>query len=255
MQWGSGAIDTFQAAVVQQNPKVLLGFNEPDSASESNLDPSTAAQLWMEYIEPLKARGIRLGGPSVTASSTGQPWLKAFFAACNTCTIDFLPLHWYGDGTEGFYNYLWTIHGLYPNLPIWVTEFASTSANQTEVAQFLNATIIYMDGLDWIERYAWFGYFRPEDGNIYNLLDNEGGLNELGELYTGVQTIHTQIITQPPTKSYQTASGADNPTQGLVTTYPAFNNGPPRWDILGGASMYQLLSLFAAFIGGSALVF
>ena len=150
-----------------------------------------------------------------------------------------------------------------------------------------------MDGLDWIERYAWFGYFVGFTVHFFlifadldissvlkmgvytvcslhiihisfsaylsaDLLNSEGALNELGQLYTGVQTIHTQIITQPPTKSYQTVNGADNPTQGLVTTYAAFtgqNNSPPRWDILRGTSMYQLLALFAAFIGGSALVF
>lgn len=27
------------------------------------------------------------------------------------------------------------------------------------VADFLNQTISFMDTLDWIERYAWFGYF------------------------------------------------------------------------------------------------
>lgn len=27
------------------------------------------------------------------------------------------------------------------------------------VADFLNTTTIYLDSLDWIERYAWFGYF------------------------------------------------------------------------------------------------
>lgn len=27
------------------------------------------------------------------------------------------------------------------------------------VLDFMNQTINYMDSLDWIERYAWFGYF------------------------------------------------------------------------------------------------
>ena len=27
------------------------------------------------------------------------------------------------------------------------------------VAEFLNQTIVYLDSLSWIERYAWFGYF------------------------------------------------------------------------------------------------
>lgn len=69
-------------------------FNEPDFVNEANMDPVAAAGIWMQYIQPLKAKGVRLGGPAVTASSTGQPWLASFLAACANCTIDFLPLHW-----------------------------------------------------------------------------------------------------------------------------------------------------------------
>ena len=58
------------------------------------MQPEEAAQLWMEYIEPLKSLGIRLGGPAVTASPTGRPWLASFLQACSKCSIDFLPLHW-----------------------------------------------------------------------------------------------------------------------------------------------------------------
>lgn len=72
-------------------------FNEPDFTQESNIDPEDAAQLWIQYIQPLRALGIRLGGPAVTA--TGLPWLQAFFAACTNCTVDFLPLHWYVQST------------------------------------------------------------------------------------------------------------------------------------------------------------
>lgn len=27
------------------------------------------------------------------------------------------------------------------------------------VLEFMNQTVIYLDSLDWIERYSWFGYF------------------------------------------------------------------------------------------------
>ncbi|KAF9011151.1 hypothetical protein BDQ17DRAFT_1233957 [Cyathus striatus] len=168
MQWGSGAADQFQGSVKAQGADTVLvsdsGFNEPDFINESNMDPTQAAALWMEFIQPLKAQGIRLGGPAVTASGSGQPWLKTFFSACTNCTIDFLPLHWYvklyGSGTEGFYNYLWEMHGLYPNIPIWVTESQRhPPMTQVLVLDFLNQTITYLDSLDWIERYSWFGFF------------------------------------------------------------------------------------------------
>jgi hypothetical protein len=58
------------------------------------MDPTEAARLWMAYIEPLKQYGVKLGGPAVTASGTGRPWLQEFFAACGQCSIDFLPIHW-----------------------------------------------------------------------------------------------------------------------------------------------------------------
>ena len=29
----------------------------------------------------------------------------------------------------------------------------------TVVFEFMNQTMNYLDGLDWIERYSWFGYF------------------------------------------------------------------------------------------------
>ncbi|TFK70460.1 hypothetical protein BDN72DRAFT_540155 [Pluteus cervinus] len=169
LQWGSPNIEDFIPNAIACNATHVLGFNEPDFDQESNILPSQAASLWMQYIEPLSSVGVKLGAPAVTASGTGKPWLIDFFAACTNCTIDFIPLHWYGTGTEGFYNYLWDIHTQFPNKTLWVTEYADTSSNDTEVAAFLNATTIYLDGLDWIERYAWFGYFRTEAGVDYTV--------------------------------------------------------------------------------------
>ncbi|KAG6874374.1 hypothetical protein C0995_015110 [Termitomyces sp. Mi166 len=243
MQWGSANIEGFADAVQTQGAKTILvrrsifdfcgenlifekAFNEPDFDQESNIQPLEAVNLWNKYLEPMKAHGIRLGAPAVTAS--GQPWLAQFMQGCSNCSIDFIPLHWYGDGVEGFYNYLWQVHNTYPNISLWVTEFASTSSNATEVANFLNASTAYMDTLPWIERYAWFGYFRPRDTGIYNLLGEDGSLNTLGQIYVGATTVHTQTVTQSSTKTFISVNGADNPTQGPVTTYSAFPNGTLR---------------------------
>ncbi|RDB28679.1 Alkali-sensitive linkage protein 1 [Hypsizygus marmoreus] len=246
MQWGSGKIEQFADAVKTQGAKTILAFNEPDFDKESNMKPTEAADLWMKYLEPLKADGIRLGGPAITAAGTGKPWLEAFFAACKNCTVDFLPLHWYGEGEESFYQYIGEIHGLYPKLPLWITEYASTSVNDTVVANFLNATTSFMDTLDWVERYAWFGFFRPREDAHYNLLGEDGSLNTLGQIYVGAKTVHTQVITQPPTKSFRTVNGADSPTQSLVTTYAAYNGSPHQWNILGVEAISQMLGFGTA---------
>jgi hypothetical protein len=123
MQWGSGNIDKLASAVSAQDadtilvrhpcflfhspisdnvistrlnspPSIIQGFNEPDSASEANIQPNDAAALWMEFIQPFKQQGARLGGPAVTAAPIGKQWLMDFFAECNNCSFDFLPLHW-----------------------------------------------------------------------------------------------------------------------------------------------------------------
>jgi hypothetical protein len=79
---------------------------------------------------------------------------------------------------EGFYGYIWDVHTNFPQYPIWITEYAETSTNDSGkqkalmqipcviftfyipvVLDFMNQTITYMDTLDWIERYSWFGFF------------------------------------------------------------------------------------------------
>jgi len=65
----------------------------------------------------------------------------------------------YGEGVEGFYDYLFSTHSTFGNITLWVTEYADTSLNATDVETFLNQTTAFMDTLDFVERYAWFGFF------------------------------------------------------------------------------------------------
>lgn len=249
MQWGSENADSFADDVKAQGATTILTFNEPDFDAEANMDPVEAANIWMQFIQPLKAQGIRLGGPAVTASPSGRPWLVSFLAACSNCTIDFLPLHWYGSGVEGFYGYLWDVHTNFPQYPIWITEYAETSTNDSVVLDFMNQTITYMDGLDWIERYAWFGYFRPRPDVHYNLLRQDGGLNPLGQLYLGAGTIHTENVTGPPTSVLQTFNGVDNPTQAPASTWPAMSAASRRYGSPETGVMFTFFTLGSILFG------
>ena len=67
---------------------------------------SAAVSAWMREIEPLRKLGIKLGAPVVTQFPRGQAWLAQFMVACANCTIDFIPLHYYGNvsGFEGLVN-------------------------------------------------------------------------------------------------------------------------------------------------------
>jgi len=184
MQWGAENIEKFSDAVASTKAKAILAFNEPDSEFQSNLNPQDAAALWKEYIQPLKEFGVLLGAPAVTSSDNGHIWLQQFFDACIGCKFDFLPLHWFGDGIGPFYDFIWSRNGEF-KLPLWITEFASTSPDDAVVQDFLKQTIAYMDTLAFVERYSWFGAFRQDGTNNdhYALLNASGNLTSLGETY------------------------------------------------------------------------
>lgn len=182
MQWGEDNADNFMAEVQAQNAKTILGFNEPDLSSQSDITPMTAASLWVQYIQPLKAHGVRLGSPAVSSAPSGIPWLSQFFGNCTECTFDFIPIHWYGDGLDNFKDYVESFYDKFSS-PVWVTEFASTSSSVNEVEDFCTNAIAFLDGQNWIEGYAWFALYRQESGSYYNLLDVNGQPNTLGDIY------------------------------------------------------------------------
>ncbi|THU93088.1 hypothetical protein K435DRAFT_861858 [Dendrothele bispora CBS 962.96] len=186
MQWGAGAAETFESFVLNANATHALGFNEPDLGSQSNLNPTEAASLWKQFIQPLASHGVRLGSPSVTngpPSSMGTGWLNDFINECNGCTIDFIAIHWYGSGADDFIEYIEQIHAQFPDYPIWITEFADTSPDPAAVQNFLETTTAYMNTAAYIERYAWFAFCRTTNGLNSNLMDTNGNINALGATY------------------------------------------------------------------------
>lgn len=108
---------TFRSQIEQQvksgiNITHVMGYNEPDgdaATGGSNVGPRIAAENWISQMEPLRKMGIKLGAPAVTGSPRGITWLKNFFNSCadlgTNCTIDFLPLHWYGN-FEGMASFM-----------------------------------------------------------------------------------------------------------------------------------------------------
>jgi hypothetical protein len=123
MLWGSVSGTTFLKEVTNlidsgRNISHVLGFNEPDgdqSSGGSDMQPASAAQVWVNNIEPLADKGIKLGLPACTGGSNGIPWLQQFLANCSAlvstdsetknCTYDFVNIHWYGN-FEGLASHL-----------------------------------------------------------------------------------------------------------------------------------------------------
>ncbi|KAJ8462903.1 hypothetical protein ONZ45_g17771 [Pleurotus djamor] len=182
MQWGT---NNLAGLVKARGAKTVLGFNEPDFSSQSNLSPGAAAALWKQHIQPLKSSlGVmKLVSPAISSAGTGIPWLQNFIAACSGCTIDAIAVHWYGSGSKWFIQYLNKVHSTFPGAKIWVTEFAETSADMNMVSTFMKEALPFLDSTPWIERYAWFAYMRPQNGVAWNLLDGSGNLNTIGKIY------------------------------------------------------------------------
>ncbi|KAF7329919.1 Glycoside hydrolase family 128 protein [Mycena kentingensis (nom. inval.)] len=178
-------MEGFAQLVRSSGAKTILGFNEPERADQANLSPGDAANYWKQYIEPLHNDGVRLGSPAVSAAPEGLPWLQNFIGACTGCTIDFITVHWYGLGADNFVTYLKGVNTEFPGYPIWVTEFASESSDETELSNFMRDTTKFMDDTQWVEGYSWFALARDvRDRGLYsNLVDQSGNPTTLGTAY------------------------------------------------------------------------
>ena len=177
----------------------LLGFNEPDlpvSYGGDYISPRDAANLWKQYIQPIKARcGVALGAPAVTngvGAGWGTDWLRQFFGNCTapSCTFDFIPLHWYGDTVLNFRTYVSNFHTQFPNYPLWVTEWQFTGITAAQTAVRERYALQWLDARDYVTRYAMFGPMNAANMNgIPNgamVTDNLNGLTDVGKMYAGL---------------------------------------------------------------------
>lgn len=185
----------------------LLAFNEPDGETNtggSSISPKDAAESYMSNIAPLRegkgdsSKKWLISYPVVTGSSRGIDWLRDFNESCydiddNGCPMDFVAVHWYGE-FAGLQTWLETLREFYngtaPDAPYWITEMALPKQDKKATLAMMNESLGYLDDLDFVDAYAWFGAFRSDEanswtGNSVSLLDGDGDLTSLGALYLG----------------------------------------------------------------------
>ena len=196
---------------VPENSTRLMTFNEPDgttSSGGSSISPDDAAKTYIESIVPLrKANGGRflISHPATTGSQNGLDWLAKFNTSCykiapkTGCPLDFITAHWYG-GFDGLVSWIDQLDDFYngnntnttdttdTSLKIWISELALPKEDADNTVQMMNQTLPYLDALDSVEGYAWFGMFRSDDSNEWTgknvaLFKSDGGLTELGATY------------------------------------------------------------------------
>ena len=169
MIWGAKSADATSLAQAKQAGPYLLGFNEPDMAGQSNMTADQALSLWPK----LMSSGKILGSPAVAyGGDTPGGWLDTFMSGAQQkgYRVDFIALHWYGgdfttpNAVAQLNSYIQAVYNRY-HKPIWLTEFAlidfsnggTRFPTDQQQAAFVTASAKMLDGLSYLQRYAWFG--------------------------------------------------------------------------------------------------
>lgn len=143
----------------------------------------------------------------MTGSDQGLTWLREFNAACwdidpsNGCPTDFIAMHWYGN-FAGLASWLGTLKDYYEtdsssgavdtdSMKYWFTEMALPQQSEDDTAAMMNESMTYLDGLDYVQAYAWYGAFRKGasadsyTGDNVALFNKKGALTDVGAIYLG----------------------------------------------------------------------
>jgi RNA polymerase sigma factor (sigma-70 family) len=195
MIWGAASVTAATLAQVSGEGHVLLGFNEPDLGSQSNMTVAQALDLWPR----LMATGMTLGSPAVASgAATPGGWLDQFMAGAKQrgYRVNFITVHWYGGdfaagpAVQQLESYLQAIYARY-HLPIWLTEFALTSYSggtatfpaEAQQAAFLTAATKMLDGLSYVQRYAWFALPTSSGSGTTGLFNPGPSVTQVGQAF------------------------------------------------------------------------
>ena len=110
--------------------------------------------------------------------------------------VDFITVHWYGGdfrtgpAVQELQSYLQAIYDRY-HLPIWLTEFALTSYSggtatfptEAQQAAFLTAATTMLDGLSYVQRYAWFALPTSAGSGTTGLFDPGPSVTQVGRAF------------------------------------------------------------------------
>ena len=191
MIWGADTaanIQTSVAGFVSKGYKYVLGFNEPDNTTQSNVAVASALALLPAFDS---AAAIAVGTPATQANTTGQAWFTQYMAgvaASTTLRADFIAIHWYGwnagscdaaaSQLESYIKYAEAFPG---NRPIWLTEWGclnQSAPTAAGVIAFFQGALAVFAKHPRLARYAWYQW--SPNCEVYNTDDT---LTALGQVY------------------------------------------------------------------------
>lgn len=211
MLWGyyPGLFEDFTDRMLNPNPNIVLGFNEPDSSSQSNLSVQYALEGW----ERLANKVTEMTDDSILVSpSCVQPtgsWCSEFIDAVDDrgMRLDAIGFHWYGGASpQTLFDSLTETYERFGNRPILITEFAvadwnAASVNDNkfspeQVLDFMKGVLPWLESTEWILGYAWFSFeLDSRAGWVSSLVQNSDSttgevvLTPLGEYYASFQSV------------------------------------------------------------------
>jgi len=97
MFWGEKYRSLWNQRVAEMHkktPKYLMSFNEPDVVGQANMDPNSAADLFMKEIYPWTKKGVKVCSPAIVWN---LKWMQTFLSAIKKQGghVDMACLHWY----------------------------------------------------------------------------------------------------------------------------------------------------------------
>lgn len=171
------------------NATFLLGYNEPNVASQCNLSPAAAASAWGAILKGWGGGATQLVSPATAGN--GFSWLDAFLGNCSKiygergCQIKYIAVHYYSCTPEATMSYLKQLHTRY-GLPVWLTEFSCGDSRENRPEDdhltFMRTIFPLLDAAPYVYRYAWMS----GSGANRGLLTGDPGsqtLTSLGTLF------------------------------------------------------------------------
>jgi hypothetical protein len=197
MIWGADTaanIKTTVAGFASKGFKYVLGFNEPDNATQSNITVASAIALLPAFDS---VATIAIGTPATQANTTGQAWFTQYMAgvaANTTLRADVIAIHWYGwnagscdAAASQLESYIKYAEGFPGNRPIWLTEWGclnQSAPTAAGVIAFFKAALAVFAKHPRLARYAWYQW--SPNCEVYNTDDT---LTDLGQVYAAAPSM------------------------------------------------------------------
>ena len=230
MRWGKWW-PNLNNIVNSGEPEFILGFNEPDSANQSDTSVDIAINQWPNIEAVAQQYGLRTCSPATT--NYNDAWMAEFMERADDLEyqVDRLCAHWYkAPNANTLMSQLTWFYNQYGQRPIWLTEFnvadwsGPNNYTQAQTYGFMAEALHRMEASDMIERYAIFPWDGHSTAAQASPVFHPGGndLTALGKLYAAFEAddvngpFHNQIYyihhksTNRRLKSTNNNVGADN---------------------------------------------